>query len=86
MKKMNFRLAALVAALMMTMTSFAKMHDLGGRVTSQKGEPLGFVNVVLLSLPDSAFVQGAMTDAEGFYKIVTDKNDGLLKVSTRHFL
>ena len=82
MKKMNFRLAALVAALMMTMTSFAKMHDLGGRVTSQKGEPLGFVNVVLLSLPDSAFVQGAMTDAEGFYKIVTDKNDGLLKVSS----
>uniref|UniRef100_UPI003325C9EE outer membrane beta-barrel family protein n=1 Tax=Enterocloster clostridioformis TaxID=1531 RepID=UPI003325C9EE len=38
-------------------------------------------NVVLLSLPDSAFVQGAVTNNEGLFKIATNKNDGLLQVS-----
>jgi hypothetical protein len=41
-----------------------------------------YVNVVLLSLPDSAFVQGAMTDEQGVFKIVTDINQGLFKVTS----
>ena len=42
---------------------------------------MAFVNVVLLSMPDSTFVQGAMTNEQGIFKIVTNINDGLLKVS-----
>ena len=38
--------------------------------------------VVLLSLPDSAFVQGAMTDMDGVFKIVTDVKQGLFKVTS----
>jgi len=38
--------------------------------------------VVLLSLPDSAFVQGATTDEQGMFKIVTNINEGLLKVTS----
>ena len=41
-----------------------------------------YVNEVLLSLPDSAFVQGAMTDMDGVFKIVTDVNEGLFKVTS----
>ena len=82
MKKISFRLTAMMAAMMVTMMSFAKTHDLEGKVIDTKGEPLPFVNVVLLSLPDSAFVQGAMTDEQGVYHIVTDINEGLLKVSS----
>ena len=78
MKTMRF--AALMAAMMMTMMSSAKTQDWGGRVIDEKGEPMPFVNVVLLSLPDSAFVQGAMTDEQGVFKIVTDISDGLFKV------
>ena len=37
--------------------------------------------VVLLSLPDSAFLQGGMTDEQGVFKIVTDVNEGPLEVS-----
>ena len=59
MKKIVFRLTALMAFMMMTLTSFAKTQDWGGRVIDEKGEPMPFVNVVLLSLPDSAFVQEA---------------------------
>ena len=78
----TMRLAALMAAMMMTMTMTAKTQDWGGRVIDEKGEPMPFVNVVLLSLPDSAFVQGATTDMDGVFKIVTDVNEGLFKVTS----
>ena len=42
-------------------------QDFGGRVIDEKGEPMPFVNVVLLSLPDSAFVQGSMTNIDGVF-------------------
>ncbi len=71
-----------MAAMMMTLTTFAETQDWGGRVIDEKGEPMPYVNVVLLSLPDSAFVQGAMTDMDGVFKIVTDVNQGLFKVTS----
>ena len=82
MKKMNFRFAALMAAVLMAMTAFAKTPDVTGTVLDENGEPMPFVNVVLLSLPDSTFVQGAMSDEQGHFHIQTLKNDGLLKVSS----
>ena len=82
MKKMNLRLTVLMAVMMMTMTAMAKKQDIGGRVIDESGEPMPYVNVVLLSLPDSAFVQGAMTDEQGMFKIVTNVNEGLLKVTS----
>ena len=107
MKKIVFRLTAIMALIMMTMTAqgnrwssenramlasdmssrdrgraVLKTQDWGGRVIDEKGEPMPFVNVVLLSLPDSAFVQGGMTDEQGMFKIVTDVNDGLFKVTS----
>ena len=82
MKKVSLRFAVLMAAMMMTMTVQAKTQDWGGRVIDEKGEPMPYVNVVLLSLPDSAFVQGAMTDMDGVFKIVTDVNQGLFKVTS----
>ena len=82
MKKMNVRLAVLTAVMMMTTMTFAKTQDFGGKVIDEKGEPMPYVNVVLLSLPDSAFVQGAMTDMNGVFKIVTDAKEGLFKVTS----
>ena len=92
---MFLRLAAIIAAMLMTMAVQAsvmssherggavlKTQDWGGRVVDEKGEPMPYVNVVLLSLPDSAFVQGAMTDEQGMFKIVTDVNNGLFKVTS----
>ena len=76
------RLAALFAAVMMSLTTMAKTHDVGGKVTDENGQPMAFVNVVLLSLPDSTFVQGAVTDEQGHFKIVTNTNEGLFKVSS----
>ena len=82
MKRMFLRFAALMAAMMMTMTVQAKTQDWGGLVVDENGEPMPYVNVVLLSLPDSVFVQGAMTDEHGVFKIVTNVNNGVFKVSS----
>ena len=82
MKKIVFRMTVLMAAMMITMTMAAKTQDWGGRVIDEKGEPMPYVNVVLLSLPDSAFVQGAMTDMDGVFKIVTEINEGLFKLTS----
>ena len=81
MKKMNYRLAALAVAWMMVVAASAKTQDYSGKVIDEKGQPVAFVNVVLLSLPDSAFVQGAVSDEQGAFHIVTNASDGLLKLS-----
>ena len=77
----RMRMAALVAAMMMTVMSSASTLDVSGKVIDENGDPMPYVNVVLLSLPDSAFVQGNVTDEQGMFRIVTNKNDGLLKLS-----
>lgn len=82
MRSIGFKMATLMTALMSTMTVYAKSQDVGGRVINENGQPLPFVNVVLLSLPDSAFVQGAVTDENGMFNIVTDISDGLFKVTS----
>ena len=82
MRSIGFKMAILMTALMSTMTVYAKSQDVGGRVVNENGEPLPFVNVVLLSLPDSAFVQGAVTDENGMFNIVTKQSEGLLKLTS----
>ena len=81
MKKICFKLAVLMAAMMVAVSAMAKSPDMGGTVVDEKGEPMPFVNVVLLSLPDSTFIQGAMTDELGKFQIITPNNGALLKVS-----
>lgn len=81
MKKIRFRLAALVAVMSIAVMATAKTPDMTGTVIDEKGEPMPFVNVVMLSLPDSSFVQGAMTDEQGHFKIITPNSGALLKVS-----
>ena len=66
MYKMYYRLAVTIAATLMAVSAVAKVPDVTGTVLDEKGEPMPFVNVVLLSLPDSSFVQGAMTDAQPY--------------------
>ena len=82
MNKFSLKMMACMATMMMSLTAQSKTQDFGGRVLDEKGEPMPYVNVVLLSLPDSAFVQGAMTDEQGMFNIVTDIKQGLFKVTS----
>ena len=81
MKLSCIRLTAFFTAAMVSAITWAKPQDVSGRVFNKKGEPLAFATVVLLSQPDSAFVQGTVTDEQGRFHIVSPKDGGLLKVT-----
>lgn len=57
-------------------------QDISGRVIDEQAQPMPFVNVVLVNRADSAFVAGAVTKDDGTFSIATERNDGLLKVSS----
>ena len=57
-------------------------QSISGRVIDEQAQPMPFVNVVLVSRADSAFIAGAVTKDDGTFSISTDKQDGLLKVSS----
>ncbi len=85
MNRFNFRRFAIMAvAAMLTTGAFAKRTtpDVGGKIVDGEGNPMPFVSVVLLSMPDSSFVQGAVSDENGIFKIVTPENQGVLKISS----
>ena len=53
-----------------------------GKVTDEKNRPLPYANVVLLSLPDSAFVTGTVSDESGAFTLKANQNNLLLRVSS----
>ena len=57
-------------------------QSISGRVIDEQAQPMPFANVVLLSCSDSAYIAGAVTKDDGSFSIATDKQDGLLKVSS----
>ena len=52
MNKMILRFVVLITVVLMAVTAAAKTPDVTGTVLDQNGEPMPFVNVVLLSMPD----------------------------------
>ena len=57
-------------------------QSISGRVNDEHFQPMPFANVVLVNRADSSFIAGAVTKDDGTFSIETDKNDGLLKVSS----
>ncbi len=81
MRGIFFRTVALAATVMTALSMMAKTQDLNGTVVNDNGEPIPYVNVVLLTERDSSFVQGAVTDEQGHFNILTNKSKGILKLS-----
>lgn len=73
----------LILFSMMCLVAIASTaQDISGRVIDEQAQPMPFVNVVLVNRADSAFVAGAVTKDDGTFSIATERNDGLLKVSS----
>ena len=81
MKDLVLRITALMAIMMIALSAGAKTSDVNGKVVDENGEPMPFVNVVMLSMPDSAHVQGGITDEQGAFNLTALKNGGLVKIS-----
>lgn len=64
-------------------TTTAAVPDIRGTVHDVDGEPLEFVNVVLLNATDSTFVDGCITDADGAFSLPSKRGHSyVLKVSS----
>lgn len=63
---MNIYKILLVTLLLLTRSYvIVYAEGLTGKVVDEKGEPVGFANVILLSIPDSNFIQGTISNDEG---------------------
>ena len=73
----------IVLVSMMCLVAIASTaQDISGRVIDEQSRPMPFANVVLVSRADSAFIAGVVTKDDGTFSISTDKQDGLLKVTS----
>ena len=73
----------IVLVSMMCLVAIASTaQGICGRVIDEQAQPMPFANVVLVSRADSAFIAGVVTKDDGTFSISTDKQDGLLKVTS----
>jgi hypothetical protein len=76
MRQILFFLLCLCAASILPAQTYT------GKVTDEKNQPLPYANVVLLSLPDSAFVTGTVSDESGAFALKTNRDNLLLRISS----
>lgn len=81
MKDLVLKFTALMAVMVIALSAVAKAPDVNGKVIDENGEPMPFVNVVMMSMPDSAYVQGGITDEQGVFNLTALQNGGLVKIS-----
>ncbi|MCQ2151385.1 MAG: outer membrane beta-barrel protein [Bacteroidales bacterium] len=77
---MRRKILLFLMAALLPVRAFAA-GDWKGKVVDEKGEPVPFANVVILSEVDSSVVSGATTAEDGTFNIVTDGKNQLLMVS-----
>ena len=77
-KTMEKRIALIL--LLMVSTFVSAKNDWKGKVVDEKGEPVAYANVAVLSPVDSSVVCGAVTEEDGSFYIVTDVKDGIMMV------
>ena len=73
-------LLSLLMCCCISLATFAQVYS--GKVVDEKSQPLPYANVVLLSLPDSAFVTGTVSDESGAFTLRSEKQNLLLRVSS----
>ena len=54
-------------------------QSVSGSLVDEKGNPVSFANVVLLSSKDSSFVQGTISNEQGIFSIDQTSGNNILK-------
>ena len=57
-------------------------QNVTGRLFDQQGQPLAYANIVLLSLPDSAFIAGVVSKEDGTFDLNTTTIGQLIRISS----
>lgn len=74
----------LMAGLMLCLTAhtlFAASESITGTVVDELGSSLEFANVTLLTLNDSTFADGAVTDTDGRFSVTDFTDPCFLRIS-----
>lgn len=80
MKKIIALFAAAVSACGVAFAA-SQQQDWKGRVLDENGEAFSYVNVILMSMPDSTVISGAITAEDGSFLIQSDARNAVLMVS-----
>lgn len=59
---------------------------ISGSLVDEKGNPVSFANVVLLSSKDSSFVQGTISNEQGIFSIDQTSGNNILRISCLGFI
>lgn len=78
-KSIGIKRIILLPAMLMTLS--AAGQNVSGQVVDARGNGIPYINVVALSLPDSAYVTGVMTDSVGRFGFDVPPEGRLLRVS-----
>ncbi len=76
MKDFVLKFTTLMTIMMIALNASAKVPDVNGKIVDENGEPMPFVNVVMLSMPDSTYVKGGITDEQGMFNLTALQNGG----------
>ena len=75
------RILVILLSVLLNAMAVGAQH-ISGVLIDEKGAPVSFANVVLLSLPDSAFVTGTVSDESGAFTLRSERPNLLLRVSS----
>ena len=53
-----------------------------GKLVDEQNQPLPYANIVLLSLPDSAFVNGTISGEDGTFTLEATSKEQIIKISS----
>lgn len=59
-----------------------KAQNTSGKIVDEQGMPIGFANIVALTLPDSAFVAGAISQEDGTFSFNVEEKGQLLRFTS----
>ena len=78
------RLKGHLLILLLSLVCFTSLsaQTVSGKLVDEQNQPSPYANVVLLSLPDSAFVAGTISDADGTFTLETTMPNQLLRISS----
>ena len=79
---MRFIKIFLFALIGITLPVTLSAQTISGKLIDENSQPLPYANVVLLSLPDSAFVSGTISGEDGAFKLEATSRNQILKIST----
>lgn len=71
-----------LSLLILLIISEGHAQSITGKILDNTNQPVEFANVVLLSLPDSSFVAGSISNEQGIFILDDKGTEGILRISS----